>query len=299
LTTFSDDGQYFWDGATWRSAISADKAWRWNGTEWVVNQSPAGTSVSGAQWAVRGTAVLAIVVGLAALLGMVTSIAGGNQTQAASMSALGASLVLLSGAVLLAVPMVVRFARRRNIVGGAIAASALLFLGTCGGGIALDSAFPVASPTPGAGSQDVAQRPSPTSQSSPFLSSPSSPSPSTAPSPSPSPFPSISPSPRPSTVPSPKPSPKPAQKPPAPKPAASTCGAPANPWGYNFCGRGGLLYKPAANFCSYFVPCVSTFWSATSGYVVECHSGKWSHSGGVSGACNSNGGVWRTLDSGP
>jgi hypothetical protein len=100
------------------------------------------------------------------------------------------------------------------------------------------------------------------------------------------------------TTPPPPPAPPPPPPPPPPA-AADTCGAPSNPWGYNFCGRGSLITSPPSNFCSYFSPCVSTFWTATSGYVVQCASGKWSHSGGVSGACSSNGGVARSLYSGP
>ena len=113
-------------------------------------------------------------------------------------------------------------------------------------------------------------------------------------------LPSPSPS-APAIVAAPSPSPQapaPAAAPAAPPPA-DTCGAPSNPWGYNFCGRGSLISSPPANFCGYFSPCVSTFWTATKGYVVQCGSGKWSHSGGVSGACSSNGGVARSLYSGP
>src|SRR5438874_2691578 len=39
---------------------------------------------------------------------------------------------------------------------------------------------------------------------------------------------------------------KPTKAPPAPV----TCGAPANPWGYNFCGGGKYIYGPPNIFCS-------------------------------------------------
>jgi len=87
-----------------------------------------------------------------------------------------------------------------------------------------------------------------------------------------------------------------------PVPAASTCGAPANPWGYNFCGRGGTITSPPSNFCSYF-PCIGTdsantsFWNGT-GYVVECGDGDFSKSGGHSGACSSHSGEKQELYSG-
>jgi hypothetical protein len=31
----SADGQLYWDGAEWKSAVSTDGAWRWNGAAWV------------------------------------------------------------------------------------------------------------------------------------------------------------------------------------------------------------------------------------------------------------------------
>ena len=102
--------------------------------------------------------------------------------------------------------------------------------------------------------------------------------------------PTPSPSPKASPSPATKPSPKPSPKPPAPK---NLCGAPSNPWGYNFCG-GSLIKSPKSTFCSYF-PCVTSFWQSTSGYVVQCVDGKFSHSGGVSGACSHHGGVRRPL----
>jgi len=71
------------------------------------------------------------------------------------------------------------------------------------------------------------------------------------------------------------------------------CGAPANPWDYNFC-VGNVIYSPPSNFCSYF-NCIASFWISTNGYVAECIDGTYSHSGGVQGACSSHGGVWRAL----
>ena len=31
----SADGQFYWDGAQWKSAVSTEGAWRWNGAAWV------------------------------------------------------------------------------------------------------------------------------------------------------------------------------------------------------------------------------------------------------------------------
>lgn len=103
------------------------------------------------------------------------------------------------------------------------------------------------------------------------------------------------PKPKPTTA-APKPKPKPTTA--APKPVAlSTCGAPANPWGYNFCGRGSHIYSPAADVCAYF-DCIASFADGV-GYMVECNDGMYSMSGGRSGACSHHSGEGRAVDSGP
>ncbi len=134
-------------------------------------------------------------------------------------------------------------------------------------------------PAPSSGQQvsqqDVALTPSPTT---PVRSA----SPSTHPSPSPTPSPS--------SIPSPSPSPTPVAPPPAP---ADRCGAPPNPWGYNFCG-GNNIYSPPSTFCTYFV-CIATFWTTANGYVVECNDAAYSHSGGQSGVCSHHGGMRQAL----
>ncbi len=76
---------------------------------------------------------------------------------------------------------------------------------------------------------------------------------------------------------------------PSPPPTSQACGAPANPWGYTFCG-GTVLTSPPSNLCSYFA-CIASFWNQTNGYVARCRDGLLSHSGGVRGACSSHGGV--------
>jgi hypothetical protein len=110
--------------------------------------------------------------------------------------------------------------------------------------------------------------------------------------------PSPTPSPSPSTTPTPSSSAPPPPAPPAPPPPApfNYCGAPANPWHYNFCpsDAGKYLYSPDASLCSYF-NCIPTFWQTTNGYVAECKDGTYSHSGGVQGACSHHGGVVRPL----
>lgn len=97
--------------------------------------------------------------------------------------------------------------------------------------------------------------------------------------------------PTPTPVPTQAPTPVPTQAP-APTPTTST-GVNGNPWGYNF-NPGNLIYSPPSAFCDYF-QCVSTFWTATRGYVAECYNGSYTHSGGVSGACSRDGGVEQPL----
>lgn len=108
------------------------------------------------------------------------------------------------------------------------------------------------------------------------------------------------PTPHPTSTPTATPTPPPPPPPPtAPPTAAPTpppvnlCGAPSNPWNYNFCG-GGLIYSPDPSFCNYF-QCIPSFWQSTNGYVDQCNDGMYSHSGGRSGACSYHGGEKRPL----
>jgi hypothetical protein len=96
----------------------------------------------------------------------------------------------------------------------------------------------------------------------------------------------------PAAAPTPRPTVAPTARPTAPPP--NLCGAPANPWNYNFCA-GGTISSPPSNFCSYF-NCIPSFWQSTKGYVEECMDGTYSHSGGRSGSCSSHGGNLRPLD---
>ena len=83
---------------------------------------------------------------------------------------------------------------------------------------------------------------------------------------------------------------------PAPPPTAASvvnlCGAPSNPWNYNFCG-GNTITAPDPAICSYF-HCIASFWNGT-GYVVQCMDGTFSKSGGHTGVCSTHGGFGRNL----
>ncbi len=81
----------------------------------------------------------------------------------------------------------------------------------------------------------------------------------------------------------------------APKP--SLCGAPVNPFGYNFCGRGGYIYNAnPARVCSYF-NCIANF-GVSKGYMIECKDGTYSTAGGRPGRCSDHGGQLRPVYSG-
>jgi hypothetical protein len=82
-------------------------------------------------------------------------------------------------------------------------------------------------------------------------------------------------------------------RPPRTTVAPSLCGAPANPYGYNFCGRGGRITNPAPDVCADF-DCIANFENGT-GYMVECHDAMYSMSGGRQGACSYHRGVWRPV----
>jgi hypothetical protein len=65
---------------------------------------------------------------------------------------------------------------------------------------------------------------------------------------------------------------------------ARTCGAPANPYRLNLCGRGGKVYDPPVGVCRYFA-CIPSFSDGT-GYMARCNDGKFSMSGGRRGTCS-------------
>jgi len=80
-------------------------------------------------------------------------------------------------------------------------------------------------------------------------------------------------------------------------PSASTCGAPTNPYGYNFCGVGTFVTRPPADICTYFKSCIKNFWNGR-GYMVECGDGTYSKSGGIEDACSYHGGETRPVYNG-
>ncbi|MFI2712119.1 hypothetical protein ACH495_18545 [Micromonospora sp. NPDC018662] len=78
-----------------------------------------------------------------------------------------------------------------------------------------------------------------------------------------------------------------------PQPAAERrCGAPVNPFGYDFCG-GDRIRKPAAGVCDWF-ECVPGFWSGR-GWLVQCRDGTVSRTGGQRDVCVNHRGPRRTL----
>ena len=168
--------------------------------------------------------------------------------------------------------------------------------GTGGSAVARASASPshapVTTPDPArAATPTPAPTPAPTVASTPVPTLAPTPVPTLAPTPDPTPVPTPAPTPVPTPRPTPVPTPQPTA-PPATPAAVDTCGAPANPWNYNFCS-GSTIANPPANFCDYF-SCIASFWNGT-GYVMECQDGMYSLSGGHSGSCSYHHGNWRAL----
>jgi len=60
------------------------------------------------------------------------------------------------------------------------------------------------------------------------------------------------------TQPPPTPAPTGAPTAPAPTVTVDLCGAPQNPYGYNLCGRGSMIYNPQPDVCTYF-NCIASF----------------------------------------
>jgi hypothetical protein len=89
-----------------------------------------------------------------------------------------------------------------------------------------------------------------------------------------------------------KPSPRRTISTPKPR-TVSFCGAPSNPYGYNYCGRGSRIYDPKPDVCAYF-DCIDNFWNGV-GYMIECNDGMVSMSGGRRGSCSHHGGNKRTV----
>lgn len=75
-------------------------------------------------------------------------------------------------------------------------------------------------------------------------------------------------------------------------PSHKLCGAPRNPFGYNFCGsqpgHDAALYSPDHRICRYFA-CAPGFFHQ-HGYVIECQDGMFTQTGGTSRECSGHGG---------
>lgn len=79
----------------------------------------------------------------------------------------------------------------------------------------------------------------------------------------------------------------------APTPRGDFCGAPQNPYGYNYCGRGATVTNPPGDVCTYFI-CIANFPNGR-GYMEECRDSTVSKSGGIRGSCSQHGGDQRAI----
>jgi hypothetical protein len=171
------------------------------------------------------------------------------------------------------------------------AAVGLVFAGSrgSGGGNGQQATAAVSAPT-AAATATTAPSARPTSTATPVPTATASATPTQAPTAAPTPAPTPVPTAAPTRVPTAVPTAAPAAPPPAA--AASTCGAPANPWNYGFCS-GSTISSPPSGFCSYF-NCIANFPNGR-GYVIECTDATYSKSGGIQGSCSQHGGNWRAL----
>ncbi|WP_319461989.1 hypothetical protein [Micromonospora sp. RTP1Z1] len=87
------------------------------------------------------------------------------------------------------------------------------------------------------------------------------------------------------------PDPSPSAGSPSPTPG-DLCGAPENPYGYNYCG-GSYVYDPAADVCDWFA-CAANLWNG-KGYLVQCEDGLISRTGLPRGPCADHGGTRRPV----
>ena len=73
-TRFSDDGFWWWDGASWKPAVSPDRLWRWTGHTWVPAQAPGVPRAAGhgAMWAVLVT--VGAFVGVLVLVSLIVTV---------------------------------------------------------------------------------------------------------------------------------------------------------------------------------------------------------------------------------
>jgi hypothetical protein len=293
-------GGFYWTGLEWRSTLSDDRRYRWNGQTWQPAATPATAAPHKtdqrrlpvgalAAWV---SAALAALWLLLFIIGVGQFIVGETRGEPRAPGYLGIALLWASLTVLFLAPLGYRIARPRRLLGAGAVGAGVIFLGSCGGGMALVAAYPTQASTPAPTAAAMAPATNKQTSQTPVVTS-SSP---TVWLPAPTPTPSQVVLPTRSTAvstqvpptPPPPPPPPPAQPPPAAP--QNLCGAPANAWGYTMCNTGTLVYNPPANFCNVF-SCIQSFWKFTNGYVVRCQDGRFSHSGGRQGACSDHRGV--------
>ena len=81
-TFFSPDGFWWWDGSSWKAALSEDRLWRWNGQSWEPSRLPPASASGAGAGAAVGVAVvfafMAILV-LVSIVVIVVLLTMGNQ----------------------------------------------------------------------------------------------------------------------------------------------------------------------------------------------------------------------------
>ena len=69
-TRYSEDGFWWWDGASWKPAVSPDRLWKWTGQTWVPAQTSGEAPAKG-----PGSAILVSVLVFVGVLILVSIVA--------------------------------------------------------------------------------------------------------------------------------------------------------------------------------------------------------------------------------
>src|SRR5438132_5021200 len=172
--------------------MSADGKWRWNVTDLVAYKAALALSTARilnvASWV---GAAISTIFALFCLLSLVAAVGERVQSSSAAPSTLGSGLILLSIAIVFAMPIAFRLAGGRGLVTATGIVAGIVFLGSCGTGVALVAAYPLPSPSPAVAESLATSSPSkkPVNSSRPQPATSPSPANSQQQSPSPSPNP--------------------------------------------------------------------------------------------------------------
>ena len=68
---FSPDGCWWWDGSSWKPALSEDRMWRWNGQSWEPSRLPPAYASGAGAGAAVGVAVVFAFMAILVLVSII------------------------------------------------------------------------------------------------------------------------------------------------------------------------------------------------------------------------------------